>query len=85
MNKLRTEIEEEEAEKQLIVEEKPGKEIPDNLLMQFFTKGVFQCGRGCHAGRLPFILFVGLLGWLYIANRHLAEKNIRDIDKIPKR
>ena len=40
-NRLRTEIqEEEEAEKELIVEEKPVKEIPENVLwQQFFTKG----------------------------------------------
>jgi len=29
-------------------------------------------------------LFLALLGMIYIANRQLAEKNIRDIDKISK-
>ena len=33
---------------------------------------------------LPFVLFLAFLGMIYIANRHLAEKNIRDIDKISK-
>jgi len=29
-------------------------------------------------------LYVALLGMIYIANRHLAERNIRDIDKLTK-
>ncbi|MFD2147845.1 FtsL-like putative cell division protein [Mucilaginibacter antarcticus] len=33
---------------------------------------------------LPFILFLAFLGMIYIANRHLAEKNIRDIAKLTK-
>ena len=33
---------------------------------------------------MPFILFLALLGMAYIANRNLAERNIRDIDKITK-
>jgi len=80
-NRLRTQIEEEEAEKKLIVEEKPVKEIPDNFLSQFFAKK-FNAEAATDA--LPFILFLAFLGMLYIGNRHLAEKNIRDIDKISK-
>jgi hypothetical protein len=80
-NRLRTQIEEEEAEKKLIVEEKPAKEIPDNFLSQFFAKK-FNAEAATDA--LPFILFLAFLGMLYIGNRHLAEKNIRDIDKIGK-
>ena len=30
------------------------------------------------------MLFLGLLGMLYIGNMHMAEKSIRDIDKIGK-
>ena len=81
-NRLRTPVdEEEEAEKVLIVEEKPAKEIADNYLMQFFTR-LFNAESATRA--LPFVLFVALLGMIYIGNRHLAEKNIRDIDKISK-
>jgi hypothetical protein len=81
-NRLRTQVEEEEeAEKALIVEEKPAKEIPDNYLMQFFTR-MFNADSATRA--LPFVLFLALLGMIYIGNRHLAEKNIRDIDKISK-
>jgi hypothetical protein len=82
-NKLRTQIEEEEAEqKKLIVEEKREAEFPDNFLTQFFTKGIWNAESA--TGALPFILFIAFLGMLYIANMHLAEKNVRDISKISK-
>jgi len=82
-NRLRTEIqEEEEIEKKLIVEEKPVAEIPDNFLTQFLRNGVITTDDATRA--LPFILYVAFLGMLYIGNRHLSEKNIRDIDKISK-
>ena len=79
-NRLRTDIQEEEAEKELVVEEKP-KEISENALWQAFTKN-FNAEKATSA--LPFILFLAFLGMLYIGNMHLAEKNIRDIDKIGK-
>lgn len=81
-NRLRTQIEEEEAEKKLIVEEKPNTEFPDNFLTQLFTKGIFNAEAATNA--LPFILFIAFLGMIYIANMHLAERNIRDISKISK-
>ncbi len=31
---------------------------------------------------LPYVLFLGILGTIYIANRHYAEKNVRDIQTI---
>ena len=83
-NRLRTELEEAEqqsADKELIVEEIPVKEIPDNYVM-LFLKRVFNADQATKI--LPFILFIVGLGMLYIANRHLAEKNIRDIDKISR-
>ncbi len=33
---------------------------------------------------LPFLLYLTVLGMLYIANKHYAEKNIRQIEKINK-
>ncbi|GAA4922379.1 FtsL-like putative cell division protein [Mucilaginibacter defluvii] len=81
-NRLRSEIEEEVAEKELIVEEKPAREIPDNLFTQFLNKGFVTTEEATRA--LPFILYVAFLCMLYIANRHLAERNLRDIDKISK-
>jgi hypothetical protein len=82
MNRLRTEIPEEIAESELIVEEKPVKEIPENFLTKFLTKGFISTDEATRA--LPFVLFLSLLGMIYIGNRHLAEKNIRDIDKLTK-
>jgi len=81
-NRLRTEIQEEEGEKELIVEEKqPAKEITESALWQLFTKNI-NADKATSA--LPFVLFLGLLGMLYIGNMHMAEKSIRDIDKIGK-
>ncbi|RYF86438.1 MAG: hypothetical protein EOO03_11810 [Chitinophagaceae bacterium] len=81
-NRLRTEIQEEEAEKELIVEEKTVKEIPDNFFTQFLSKGFVTTEEATTA--LPFVLYVAFLCMLYIANRHLAERNLRDIDKVSK-
>ncbi|MDB5011550.1 MAG: hypothetical protein JWR67_758 [Mucilaginibacter sp.] len=80
-NRLRTEIPEEETG-ELIVEEKPVKEIPDNFLTQFLSNGFITSEEAIKA--LPFVLYLALLGMIYIGNRHLAEKNIRDIDKLNK-
>ena len=81
-NRLRTEIREEEVEKELIVEEKkPEKEISENALWQLFKKNV-NAERATSA--LPFVLFLAFLGMIYIGNMHLAEKSIRDIGKMGK-
>jgi hypothetical protein len=80
-NRLRTPIEEEEEEQQLIVEEKPVKEISDNYVYKYFNKK-FTAEAATRA--LPFVLFIAMLGMIYIANRNFAERNIRDIDKISK-
>jgi hypothetical protein len=82
MNRLRTEIQEEEAEKELVVEEKPVREIPDNFITQFLKNGVITTDDATRA--LPFVLFLVFLGMLYIGNRHMADNTVRDIDKIGK-
>lgn len=83
-NRLRTEIQEEEeiAEKKLIVEEKPKKELPDNFFTQLFTKGAISTDDATRA--LPFIFYIAMLGMIYIANRHISENTVRDIDKVSK-
>ncbi|PJJ80341.1 FtsL-like putative cell division protein [Mucilaginibacter auburnensis] len=79
-NRLRTEIEE---EKEVTpVAEATKKEIPDNFWMKFFTNGFITTEEATRA--LPFVLYVAFLGMIYIGNRHLAEKNIRKIDKLNK-
>lgn len=83
-NRLRAEIlEEVEIEKELIVEEKPpaGK-LPENFFTLLLQKGVVSTEAATRM--LPFLFFVAFLGMIYIANRHMAENNIRDIDKLSK-
>lgn len=80
-NRLRAEIPEEEVEKELVVEEKPAKEISENALWRLFKRRV-NSEKATDA--LPFVLFLVLLGMIYIGNMHLAEKNIRYIDKLNK-
>lgn len=81
-NRLRTDISEEEAEKELVVEEKqPAKDFSENALWKLFTKNI---NAEKATGALPFLLFLVLLGMIYIWNMHLAEKTTRDIDKTQK-
>jgi len=81
-NRLRTEIQDEELEQDIIVEEKPTREIQDNLFTHFFAKGFIT--KETATGALPFIMYIALLGMIYIGNMHLAEKTIRDIGDITK-
>ena len=69
-------------EEPIVAEKKQVKEIPDNFFTQLFTKGIISTDTATKA--LPFILYLAFLGMLYIANMHLAEKNIRLIDKLGK-
>jgi len=78
-NRLRTEIEQEEL---VMPAEQNTAELPDNLFIKFLKNGFITTEDATRA--LPFVLFVGFLGMIYIANRHLAEKNIRKIDKLTK-
>jgi hypothetical protein len=80
-NRLRTEIQEEELEDEVVVTEDK-KEIPDNFFTRFLRNGVISTEDA--TGALPFVLFLALLGMVYIANMHMAEKNVRDIDKLTK-
>jgi hypothetical protein len=83
-NRLRNEIDEElAAEQELEEKQRPKKrQIPDNVFTKFFTKGYVTTDEATKA--LPFVLFLALLGMIYIGNRHLAENTIRDIDKLTK-
>lgn len=80
-NRFKNELEGEvEREVQSEVEEKA--ELPRNFFTVLFTEGVMSKEA---AGRMmPFIIYAAMLGMIYIANRHFAEKNIRNIDKLSK-
>jgi hypothetical protein len=55
-------------------------EIPRNFFTMMFTEGVIS--KQAATDMLPFIIFIAFLGMIYIGNRHFAENNIRDIDKL---
>jgi hypothetical protein len=81
-NRLRTEIQEEEFEDEVIVDEVAKKDLPDNFFTKFLKNGVISTEDA--TGALPFVLFLAMLGMIYIANMHMAENNIRNIDKLSK-
>jgi hypothetical protein len=81
-NRLRTEIQEEEAEKELLVEERPVPENPENFVTNILNKGFVSTDAVTKA--LPFVFYLAFLCMVYIGNRHVAENNIRDIDKMSK-
>lgn len=80
-NRFKEELEGEvEREVQSDAEEKA--ELPRNFFTALFTEGVMSKEA---AGRMmPYIIYIAMLGMIYIANRHFAEKNIRSIDKLSK-
>lgn len=81
-NRLRTEIQEEELEEVVEVKDAPKKDVPENFLTSFFKKGAISTEAATNA--LPFIVFLAFLGMVYIGNMHMAENNIREIDKLSK-
>jgi hypothetical protein len=81
-NRLRTEIEEEEIQREPVAEKKPVKDIPENFFTNLLAKGIISTESATKA--LPFILYLAFLCMIYIGNMHLAEKNIRQIEKLTK-
>jgi len=81
-NRLRAEIQEEEAEKKLLVEEMPVPESPENFVTNLLSKDFISTDAVTRA--LPFVFYLALLCMIYIANRQVAENNIRNIDKVSK-
>ncbi|WP_432713105.1 FtsL-like putative cell division protein [Pedobacter sp.] len=53
-----------------------------NAFKRLLTDGVIT--KEAATEMLPFLLFISFLCMLYIANSHMAVKNIRDIDKLNK-
>ena len=82
MNRLRDEIIEEEEEKDLIVKEITPRQVPENFFTQFLKNGFVSTDAATKA--LPFVLYVAFLMMVYIANKHVAENNVRLIDKLGK-
>ena len=80
-NRFRDEIEEEE-EKGPEPELKQKAELPKNFLTTLLTEGVIS--KELATQMMPFVIFLAMLGMVYIANKHFAEKTIREIDKLNK-
>lgn len=79
----------EEQEEELIMQEEPEapkQPVKEGSTMAFFrklfTEGVVT--KESATDMLPFIIFLCVLGMVYIANSHMAQKNIRDIDRLNK-
>jgi hypothetical protein len=79
-NRLRKEEIEEEVEKELIVEEKVHRDVPENFFTLLFTKEIVS--KDSVTKMLPFVFYVAFLGMIYIANRHRAEKTVRAIEAV---
>jgi len=86
-NQFREEIEEEdELPEEPVIKLKPKKERDSEHTNLFFKK-LFTEGavsKEAATAMMPFLIFISLLTMLYIANSHMAVKNIRDIDKLNK-
>ncbi|RZL50462.1 MAG: hypothetical protein EOP00_04260 [Pedobacter sp.] len=86
-NQFRKRIEEQEEElreeQEIEIPETPAKEGSTTAFFRkFFTEGVVS--KESATDMLPFIIFLCVLGMIYIANSHMAMKNIRSIDKLNK-
>ncbi|SEL33011.1 FtsL-like putative cell division protein [Parapedobacter koreensis] len=71
---------EQQAELQETVEEKA--DATRTFFQSLFSSDRFSSS--AFVGYIPFIAFVGLLAILYIANRHYAERTVREIDRLGK-
>ncbi|WP_207428583.1 FtsL-like putative cell division protein [Pedobacter sp. SYSU D00535] len=81
-NRFRAQVLEEEEQQEAQPELKEKAELPKNFFTTFLTEGVVT--KEAATEMMPFIIFLAMLGMVYIANRHFAEKNIRQIDKLNK-
>jgi hypothetical protein len=90
MNHFREDIEDEEPEvlNEPVVKVKKQKPVVnDNSSTTAFFRRLFIDGvvsKQAATEMLPFLLFLSFLCMLYIANSHIAVKNIRNIDKLNK-
>ncbi|WP_410220028.1 FtsL-like putative cell division protein [Pedobacter sp.] len=81
--KIKTEEPEEEIVER---EEVADKEVKEGGVTVFFRKLFVEgvVSKETATGVLPYLIFLCVLGMVYIANSHMAVKNIREIDKLSK-
>lgn len=70
--------EEEQEALQDTVEEKA--DATRNFFRSLFSSSRFSSM--AFVGYIPFIVFMGMLAIIYIANRHYAERTVREIDRL---
>ncbi|SFC16303.1 hypothetical protein SAMN05421747_105138 [Parapedobacter composti] len=70
--------EEQQAELQETVEERA--DATNSFFQSLFSSDRFSSA--AFVNYIPFIAFVGLLAIIYIANRHYAERTVREIDQL---
>lgn len=85
-NRFREEIAEEpesnEEEVEVTATKKKDPGAENLFFKKLFTEGVIS--KEAATEMLPFLIFLSVLCMLYIANSHMAVKNIRNIDKLNK-
>lgn len=85
MNKFKEKVEEVEVEAPIIEEPIIEKKAKAPAKPSAFSNWLAQnMSKESALSILPFLFFLTVLGMLYIANKHYAEKNIRQIEKINK-
>ncbi|WP_256007287.1 FtsL-like putative cell division protein [Pedobacter deserti] len=72
----------EEADDALDIRVKTVPESDSSFVKKLFADGVIS--KEAATKLLPFLIFLSVLGMLYIANSHMAIGNIRDIDRLNK-
>ncbi|MFA4869436.1 MAG: FtsL-like putative cell division protein [Pedobacter sp.] len=87
-NRFREHLDEEpELEEEIEIKVKPQPKRKDTESSNAFFKKLFTEGvvsKESATEMLPFLIFISVLCMLYIANSHMAIKNIRSIDKLNK-
>jgi hypothetical protein len=85
-NQFKKVIEEEELPQEEVVYKEPKKAVKESNTSAFFkklfTEGVVS--KESATDMLPYLIFLCVLVMIYIANSHMAVKNIRNIDKLSK-
>ena len=74
--------EEQELEEEIEVKPKRKEAESNPFFKRLFTDG--GVSKEAATEMLPFLIFLSVLCMLYIANSHMAVKNIRSIDKLNK-
>jgi len=85
--RIEEEIQEEEIEQvEEEVKKRPRAQAKEGSTTLFFrklfTEGVVS--KEAATDMLPYLIFLCVLGMIYIANSHMAVKNIQDIDRLSR-